>query len=149
VENLVKYLLILLLALFAACATAPAPTDGGATGAASPRAAVDAFMASMKNQDIQATAVVWGTDRGPARDVLPDRSQLERRVMVMQQYLAHDSYAVVGDAASGSGTRIFRLAVTRGGMTRETTMRTVQGPQSRWYVEHVELEPLRDLIRGG
>jgi hypothetical protein len=145
----VKYLPILLLALVAACATAPAPGTGGATGAASPRAAVDAFMASMKNQDIQATAVVWGTNRGPARDVLPDRSQLERRVMTMQLYLAHDSYAVLGDAASGSDTRIFRLAVTRGGMTRETTMRTVLGPQSRWYVEHVDLEPLRDLQRAG
>lgn len=145
-----KYLLILLSALVLGCATAPAPAPAGdaSTGAASPRAAVDAFMTSMRDQDIQATAAVWGTERGPARDVLPDRSQLEKRVLVMHCYLAHDRYSVLNDANAGPRARVFRLAVVRGNTTRETTMRAVEGPRSRWYVETVDLEPLHDLCRG-
>ncbi len=147
-----KYLSILLVALVIGCASAPAPAPApagdGFTGAASPRAAVDAFMASMRDQDIQATAAVWGTERGAARDVLPDRSQLEKRVLVMHCYLAHDRFSVLNDASSGPRSRLFRLAVVRGNMTRETTMRAVEGPRTRWYIETVDLEPLHDLCRG-
>lgn len=142
-----KYLSILLLALAVGCRTAPAAGDA-TTGGATPRAAIDAFMASMQSQDIQATAVVWGTERGPARDVLPDRSQLERRVLVMQCYLAHDRFTVLNEAGAGARARVFTISVTKGNLTRETTVRTVQGPASRWYVETVDLAPLQEICGG-
>ncbi|HMA20470.1 MAG TPA: hypothetical protein VKO87_06675, partial [Gemmatimonadaceae bacterium] len=74
---------LLALFLLAACApkattttttaspvgAAPEPArSSNVTGGSSPRSAVDAFLTAVKAQDLQGMSVIFGTNRGPARD---------------------------------------------------------------------------------
>ena len=140
---------VVALLLLGAChaagtpASSPSP-DGRQTGAASPRAAVDAFLGAVKSQDLQAMSVIWGRDKGPARDAI-ERNELEKRELIMQCYLTHDSYRVLSDLTGEKGKRVFRVALTKGQLTRETNFTTVRGPAERWYVEEVDLAATADL----
>jgi hypothetical protein len=144
--------LVVALLLLGACRSAGTPTPattttgGSATGAVSPRSAVDGFLRAVKAQDLQAMSGYWGRKQGPARDAIP-RDELEKRELIMQCYLTHDRYSVVNEIAGEGGRRVVRVALTRGQLTRETTFTTIQGPASRWYVEEVDLAATADLAR--
>jgi len=140
----VKAFAILLVVLCAACASAGTPSTGQLTGAATPQLAVSKFLASARAQDLQAMSVYWGTEQGPARDVVP-RDQLEKRELIMQCYLTHDKFAIMGDAPGQHGSRVMQVSLTKGQLTRQTTFTVVRGPSDRWYVSDLELEPLKDL----
>jgi hypothetical protein len=121
---------------------APAP---GTVGTNTARAALDQFLDGVKSQDIQAMSQVWGTSKGPAREQIP-RQELEKRILVMQCYFSHDNYRVTSDSRTEKG-HIFRVALTKGSVTRETSFYTVRGPSNRWFVENAEMEPVKDLCR--
>ncbi|HJU65529.1 MAG TPA: hypothetical protein VJ596_07615 [Gemmatimonadaceae bacterium] len=144
-----RFVFILILA--AACQTTPGGTGttGAPTGPGAPsaRAAVEAFLASVRAEDLQAMSIIWGTSRGPARDVLPDREQLEKRELIMQCYLAHDRFRVLSDTRSGDGAHTVVVSLTKGDLTRQTNFYAVQGPSERWYVERADLEPVEDLCK--
>jgi hypothetical protein len=116
-------------------------------GAPAPRAAVESFLSAVRAQDLQAMSMVWGSERGPARDIIPDRSELEKREIVMQCYLAHDRFRILGDAAGVESKRVFRVELTKGRLTRTTTFTTVSGPSDRFYVLEADLEPVKDLCQ--
>ena len=132
----------------AACSTGGGGSVGGGgnqmTGAASSHLAVEQFLAAARAQDLQAFSAIWGSERGPARDVV-DRSQLEKRELTMMCYLTHDRFEISGDVTPKPGEHDYTLELTRGTQTRETKMTTVQGPAERWYVLDVQLAPLQDL----
>ena len=143
-----KLVVAALLVTSVACRTAaPAATTKGGPlpGASSPRAAVDGFLGAVKAQDLQAMSIVWGNTKGPARDAFA-REELEKREL-MQCYLGHDSYNVVNEAPGEAGRRLFRVALSKGKLTRETKVTTVEGPSARWYVEDVELAPTQYLCK--
>ncbi|HJR63327.1 MAG TPA: hypothetical protein VJ803_06465 [Gemmatimonadaceae bacterium] len=146
-----RFAFIVLLA--AACQSTPGGTGGtgagvGQTpGAPSARAAVEAFLASVRAQDLQAMSIIWGTSRGPARDVLPDREQLEKRELIMQCYLAHDRFRILSDTRTGEESHTVVVSLTKGDLTRQTNFYTVRGPSDRWYVERADLEPVEDLCK--
>lgn len=155
-----RLLLIAFVVGAAACASSPSSTatspgpaaapSGGATGASSARAAVEAFLASVRAQDVQATSAIWGTSSGPARDSdKMNRTQLEQRVLIMQCYLKHDRARIVNDLPASDGKRTVRVELTNAGRVRQTNFTTVQGPKSRWYVESADLEPVKDFCRDG
>jgi hypothetical protein len=143
----VKRIALVLLAVVACRST---PSYGNAAGerqlagAASPREAVQSFLAAVKSQDLQAMSVIWGTPKGPARDQV-DRAQLERRELIMQCYLTHDKFDIQSDARSDNDTHKLGVSLTKGNLTREATFTTVRGPADRWYVQDVPLEPVKDL----
>lgn len=144
---------VVALLLLGACHSAGTPTPGtttpagsSATGASTPRAAVDGFLSAVKAQDLQAMSGLWGRKQGPARDAIP-RDELEKRELIMQCYLTHDSYRHVNDLAGSEGHRILRVALTKDGLTRETNFTTVEGPARRWYVEEVDLSATADIAR--
>jgi hypothetical protein len=137
--------LVLALLVFAACRSSSAAPRGPMPGAPAPRAAVEGFLTAVRAQDLQAMSVVWGSTKGPARDIITDRSELEKRELVMQCYLDHDSFRVLGDMAGDKGGRIFRVELTKGDLTRTTNFTTVQGPSERWYVLEADLTPVKDL----
>ena len=153
-----KQLLTLALAgTMAACASSPRsvepssdgspmPAVSGEAGAASPRAAVDRFLETIKNQDIQATSMVWGTDKGAARDQMT-RDYQEKAIIIMQCYLAHDSYTVLTDAPAGNDKRVFQVEMKNGARTAQTPFVAVKGPRSRWFVESAELDPVKEFCR--
>ncbi|MDQ3696921.1 MAG: hypothetical protein M3373_02695 [Gemmatimonadota bacterium] len=138
-----------------ACASRPADTGaspttaarGDATGAASPRAAVETFLNAVRAQDLQAMSVIWGTDKGPARDQMP-RDELEKRELTMQCFLMHDSFRIVNDLPGTQGKRTLRVELTNASRNRETNFYAVRGPSDRWFVENVEIDPLKDFCRG-
>ncbi len=116
------------------------------TGAERPRRAVELFLAAVNAQDIQQMSVVWGTEKGPARDQLA-RTELERREIIMQQCFAHDRYRVVDELPGEGGSRMLRVEITRGTVTRTPQFVTVKGPSERWYVMDADIAAMRDLCR--
>lgn len=119
-------------------------TTSSQTGASSPRAAVDAFMGAVKSQNLQAMSEVWGNDKSLARDRI-ERSELEKRELLMQCYLKHDRYQVLGEVPGKDGRRVLTVRLTRGQVQRELGFETVKGRADRWYVENAELAKVQDL----
>ena len=140
-----------------ACATAPAPRPSpggvggaGASGALAPRLAVDAFLDAVRVEDIQAMGALFGTSRGALRDAISssDRAaanQLEQRLIILQCYLAHDSYRILNEGPGEGASRMIRVEITRGTSKRQPSLFAIQGPAGRWYVENVELAAVRDF----
>ena len=133
--------------------TAPASApvvSGNQTVAADPVLAIRGFLAAAKAQDIQAMGALWGDNKGPARDQM-DRSEAEKRELIMACYLKHDRYDIVGDAPNPGGARALVVNLTLGDQTRSANFDVVQGPARRWYVQNVDLKALQDFCsrRGG
>jgi hypothetical protein len=117
-------------------------------GAPTAQLAIERFMTAAKSQDLHSLSLAWGTTRGPARDVV-DKSQIEKRELILVCYLNHDSYRVKSEALAAEGKRAFVVELQRGPIARSTTMTTVKGPADRYFVESVVLEPLADLCASG
>lgn len=146
--------LISALLLLAACqqqpvstGSAPKVTTEPTIGATSPDAAVQGYLRAVEKQDLQAISAMWGTSEGSVlvTKAIP-REEMERRELIILCYLKHDSFRVLGDAPAPQGKRVVATELKRGGLTRSTNFYVVQGPASRWFVENVDLEPLRDLL---
>lgn len=147
-----KRFAVVLLLLVGACRSSAGgyngPKASASTGAATPRSAVDGFLAAVHSQDLQAMSGFWGSERGPAREALA-RDVLEKRELVMQCYLSHDRYGVLNEMSGDKGRRVLRVSLTKGGITKETNFTTVQGPAQRWYVEEVDLSNTAALCNRG
>ncbi|HKT10139.1 MAG TPA: hypothetical protein VJR24_19715 [Gemmatimonadaceae bacterium] len=141
---------VAVLVFLAACSTSAAqqrPTttvSSNVVGADTPRQAVQQFLAAAHAQDLKAMALVWGTNDGPARDVV-ESSQLEKRELIMQCYVSHDSYSVLSEVPGEKGARILAVSLTKGQLARQSKFTAVKGRGDRWFVEDVQLEPLKDL----
>jgi hypothetical protein len=139
----VKRTIIAFVMVLAACGP---KTGGPLTGAPAPRTAVEQFLAAVRAQDLQAMSVVWGSEKGPARDLI-ERQELEKRELIMQCMLSHDRFRILNEGPGTAGKRVFRVELTRGTLTRVTNFTSTQGPSERWYVETADLEPVKDLCR--
>ena len=134
---------VVTLLMLAACAS-PRPGVQQA-GAKSPKAAVEGFLAAVRAQDLQAMSVVWGTEKGPARDAMaPDR--LEKSELIMMCYFNHEKFRI-GREATREGKQVFSVDLTKGPLTRTTSFYTVKGPSSRWFVENADIAPVQDFCR--
>jgi hypothetical protein len=134
------------LFLLAACssATRNAANNGQLTGAPSAQMAVDQFLKAVNAKDLQAMSTAWGTSNGPARETM-DRSDLEKREIILACYFAHDSYRVVSEQPGAKGHRDVRIELKKGNLTRQTTFYTIKGPGDRWYVENMDIASVRDF----
>src|SRR4051812_18388111 len=105
---------LLLVSVASACrtttstSTVATPAGGNQTGAADAGAALRAFLAAAKAQDLQGIGAVWGDKDGTSRDRIP-REEAERRELIMASCLKHDSYQVVADAPTTGGGRTFAV----------------------------------------
>jgi hypothetical protein len=133
-----KKLVIALAVVLAACSSRGGGPSGSQTGAASPEAAVNAYMAAMKSRDLQAMSAVWGTARGSVRETMP-RDQMEKSGTIVMGLMCPDEFRVLNNVAGDGGRRQLRGQMKRGERTIDVTFITVQGPASRWYVEDVPL----------
>jgi hypothetical protein len=133
------------LLLLAACSSA---TQGGAngqlTGAASPQLATDQFLRAVKARDLQAMSTVFGTKNGPARETM-DRTELEKREIILACYFNHDTYRVLGEDSGRENHRDIRVELKKGNLARQTTFYTIQGPGGRWYVDNMDIAGVRDF----
>ena len=138
--------------LLAACASAPAnrpsttspAVNGGLTGAAAPRLAVEQFLDAAHAGDLQGISVVFGTNRGAARDNM-DREELEKREIILQCFFNADRYRVVSETAGTEGHRVVRVELTKGNSVRQPNFFAIQGPGGRWYVDNMEIAVVRDF----
>jgi hypothetical protein len=125
----------------------PTPTSTGssAPGAASPRLAVDAFLAAVRGQDLQAMSGVWGDKNGPVRDAkVMSREDMEQRELYLIRCLKHDSFRVTGDTPAVDNERLLRVELVRGTLVRSTDFSLARGGD-RWYVRTFALDPVKDL----
>jgi hypothetical protein len=132
----------LLLVLVAACKTVVV-RDPAMTGAATPRATVDRFLAAARAQDMQALGADFGDDKGPVREH-ETREVTERRSIIMLQCLRHDK-AVIAEPTRGEGGRqLFLIEFTQGSNKASVLFTTVRGPSDRWYVEKFDIVTLQN-----
>lgn len=115
----------------------------GAVGAVGPKQAAEQFLASIRSEDVQATSIIWGSAKGPARELIANRADLEKRILVMQCNINHDSYRILSDVPGEGTKRNLRVELRRGQMTAQTTMVATPGPNQRWFIENTDLAPLR------
>lgn len=126
----------------------PSPTRSNdrLTGASSPRAAVSAFLDAVKAEDLQAMSVIFGTSRGPSRDNM-ERSELDKRLVILQCYFTHDKFRIVDESPGEGGHRIIFTELTRGSNTRTPKFYAIPGPSNRWYIDNMEIAAVRDFCR--
>jgi hypothetical protein len=142
---MVRFGLIASVALLTACASAPRQAPSGAvSGAATPRLAVEQFLKGAKETDIQAMSSVFGTSAGPARETM-DRTELEKRQVILACFFTHDTYRILGESAGVGGHRELRVEIKKGNVTRQPTFYVIQGPGQRWYVDNMDIASVRDF----
>jgi hypothetical protein len=159
VETRVKKLLLALLVLSACARSTTTTTAGGAPpapvtapvtaqtiGGSTPRMAVEQFLTAVRAQDIQAMSVVFGTSRGPARDNM-DRTELEKRLIILQCYFNHDQYRILNENPGEDNHRVFTVELTRNRLTKAPHFYTTRGPGGRWFVDNMEIAAVREFCR--
>lgn len=131
---------------------APVPSVGAeapnAVGAASGNGAVESFLKAAKGQDLQAMSAIWGTVKGPARDQMK-RDELEKRLIIMQCTLTHDKWVYLEDRPrlQTGGRQEFQVELSLGQRSAKTSVTTVAGPGGRWFLEDINLLPLKEFCR--
>ena len=131
-----KWCLLAIVAI--ACSKNPS-MGSSLTGAPAPRDAVTNFMGAVKSQDLQAMGAVWGSAQGAARDHM-DRTELETRLVILQQCYDHDRAQILDESAGVDGQRLVRVQITRGGRTKIPQFKVGKGPSNRWYVFDTDYE---------
>jgi hypothetical protein len=116
----------------------PPPADAGMTGAPTAREAAQAFLDAGKAQDLQALSAVWGSSQGPLRNT-EDRARLEKRELIMMCFFQFNTDSIGSPKAAAGSRVVFPVTLTRGSIARTTTITTMPGPGSRWYVETIDL----------
>jgi hypothetical protein len=132
----------LLLVLVAACRSAPV-ADTSLTGAATPRASLDRFLAAARAQDLQALGADFGDAQGALRDH-SDRATTERRLLIMLQRLRHDKAVVSAPSRGEGGTQVFSVNMTQGSITADAKFAVVKGPAGRWFVQQFDIVTLQN-----
>lgn len=145
----VKKLAIVVLLVFAGCRrqvqVASVPTAGpNVSGAATPREAVQVFLATAKAQDLQAFSNIWGSSTGPARTSAEmGTAELEQREIILMKCLRHDSYSVLGETPAVGGERVFNVELKLGSLTARSDFTATPGPASRWYLRNFDVPKLQ------
>jgi hypothetical protein len=140
--------------LLSACASAPPSNPGsttpnpvitgGMTGAGAPRLAVEQFLSAAQAGDLQAMSVVFGTDKGAARDNI-QWNELEKREIILQCFFNADSYRILSEAPGADGHRVIRAELMKGKVARQPNFFVIEGPGQRWYVDNMEIAVVRDF----
>ena len=119
-----------------------------AVGAVTGKAAVEGFLKAVKAQDLQTMSAVWGTTKGAARDQMK-REDLEKRLIIMQCTLTHDRWAFIEDRPrlQTGGRQEFQIELFQAQRSAKTSILTVTGPGGRWFVEDINLLPLKEFCR--
>ena len=74
-----------------------------------------------------------------------ERTDPEKRELIMVCYLKHDRYEIAGEAPNPGGTRAVVVNLTLGNQSRSANFEVVRGPGDRWYVQNVDLKALQDF----
>jgi hypothetical protein len=125
---------------------APTPSAPGTVGGATPAEAIAKLMAAAKAEDLQAFGAAWGDTKGSAREQM-SRNEFEMRAFYMVKCLRNDKFAAMNESGAAGGRRIAAVQISKGPLTKQTNFTMIKGPQERWFVENVELEPLTQICQ--
>lgn len=142
-----KKLAIVVLLVVAGCRRQVVVTSAPGTsgpGAATPREAVQLFMASAKAQDLQAMSNIWGSAAGPARTTM-EQSQMEQRQIIMMRCLRHDTYSILAEVPVAGTSRVFTVEVRLGTLTPRADFTATRGPQERWFLQEFQMAALNSI----
>ena len=137
-----------LLAALAACGgrsaapTTPAP--------ASPADALAGFLDAVRQNDLNRMGQLWGSERGPAAGWM-EATELNKRVSVIQKYLAHGGYRVVEGPmpVPGEARRMaFRVELRRGDCVHVQAVDVVRVDRGGWVVQDVHLGEASSPVQG-
>jgi len=91
-------------------------------------------------------SVLFGTNHGPSRDNM-NRDELEKRLVILQCYFNHDKFRILSESPGESGHRVIEVELTKQGNIRTPNFYAVSGPESRWYIDNMEIAAVRDFCR--
>jgi len=143
-EPRVKKLAIATLLVVASCRGQVGTGTTRAGGASTPREAIERFVGTAKAQDYDGMALVFGSAAGPARATIA-KPELEKRQFIMMRCLRHDRIQIGGETATPTGKRVLSAQLWLKDLTATTDFTVVQGPNERWYVEQMEMDPLQQF----
>jgi len=130
---------------FAAAAMLLAACGGGSGGAetvhpaSTASAAVQDFMKAVADSNLAAMAALWGTSKGSASRTRQP-ADYERRIVVMQSYLSHDDFRILGDAPEGSEARhTVQVQIRRGACTWSIPFLVILVADGGWIVNQMDL----------
>jgi hypothetical protein len=141
-RRLVPYLLTVL----AACGGSPAPAT---PSPATPADALAGFLDAVRQNDLSRMGQLWGSERGPAAGWMAPE-ELNKRVAVMQKYLAHSGYRVVEGPmpVPGESRRMsFRVELRRDDCVHVQAMDVVRVDPGGWVVQDVHLGEARSPVQ--
>lgn len=133
--------LLALISLLAACGGTAASDPARPIGPAmSAEAAVRAFLKGVADSNVAAMGTYWGGAAGPASrtNQPPD---WEKRMVVMQAYLAKADYRVVSDVGSGTdeASRSLSVELRRPECVRLVPFVVIRTADGSWVVNQVDL----------
>jgi hypothetical protein len=143
---LTRRLVPYLLAVLAACGGNPAPAT---PSPAAPADALAGFLDAVRQNDLSRMGQLWGSERGPAAGWM-DPEELNKRVAVMQKYLAHSGYRVVEGPMPipGESRRMsFRVELRRDDCVHVQAMDVVRVDPGGWVVQDVHLGEARSPVQ--
>lgn len=112
---------------------APAMPSGNVTGAESAHAAIEAFMAAIASEDLQAMGAIWGTANGPARSQMGN-DELQKRELTMICFLHHDSYKILTDAPTIDNLRTYTVSLKYKSLEHAGQFNVGRASDGRYYV---------------
>ena len=131
---------VVLLLLGAACGRGSGPQ---APVPQSVNAALEQFLAAVKENDLSRMGGLWGTDRGPVAQSM-EQEQLRRHLTVIQKYLDHVGYRIIEGplgVPNRTDLRTFRVDLQRkNGCNQAVPIDVVRTRSGGWLVYDVHLE---------
>lgn len=131
-----SFFIIAFMGGLAACAGSQASLAPSA-----PEAAIEGFLGAVSSEDLVTMASLWGTKDGLASDHM-DSWELQRRLTVLQIYLRHQRYSVLGQSTAAippdERHRIYDVRLERDGCVRIVPFTMVSVGQG-WLVYSIDI----------
>lgn len=134
----------LVLLLFLAACGGSAPRPQSAPGGPAPSAVVEQFLRLAGEKNYTQMGWLFGTPEGSIFQRDP-ASDVEKRMYVLATVLQHDRAEVREPApVPGRSVGAMRMTVhlTNGEREYDVPFIAVQGPDSRWFVEEIDVEAI-------
>jgi hypothetical protein len=115
--------------------------------------AVESFLQAAADSNVDRMAALWGTARGPAATThMP--SDYERRIVIMQHYLRHETARIVSDVPETTDNRHnIQVELRRQLCTWVVPFVAIKSTDGAWIVNQVDLtaagNPSRPCEPGG
>jgi hypothetical protein len=142
-----RYYTLALAGLFLTTAACRPGGSGPTPGAASAERAVTDYLGAAAGKNLEAMALVWGDERGPASRRM-SRGELEKRLLNQIELLCQETARPMGTSPGTNGRRLVAYDMSARSRTVRVTFTTIADRRGRWYVQDLEVLRLQELCQG-